>query len=223
MVDLSKVSFVWKTTVDAGTAFSDSICLLFPPKVGRRGPVLLLSPPDVDEGVSESLRGLSSLLRHQGFSVTLDSWSRKEQWQLGPMPWLHSQMMELKRGAGRAVLVLTHTALERAQEWVLLDKTMGREGDHPHSAVFTASLFLIHSDRQRGGAGERFLLVTFDSDLCRTSRRPQLPQLLWGLQLFQLPSQTKALLTELSVGGTHREAPWRTRGHDPTLSRSELL
>lgn len=189
-----------------------SICSpFFPVQVGRQAPVLLLSPPDVDDGLSKSVCELSSLLRHQGFSVTPDSCCRKEQCDLGPIPWLHSQMMKLNRQDGRAVLVLTHAAVERALEWELQDKIKEEEGDHPHSAIFKSSLFLINTDRQLGRARKRFVLVTFDSDLCRKSR---LPELLLGLRLFQLPSQTKALLRELAVGGSDmgtRQRPLKQR------------
>lgn len=160
--------------------------------------MLLLSPPDVDDGVSRSVCDLGSLLRQQGFSVTLDSCCRQEQCDLGPIPWLHSQMLQLNRQHGRAVLVLTPAAVERALEWDLQDQIKEEEGDHPHAAVFKSSLFLIKTDRQLGRSGEHFVLVTFDSDLCRKSR---LPELLWGLRRFQLPLQTRALLTELAVGG----------------------
>lgn len=165
--------------------------------------MLLLSPPDVDDGLSKLVCELGSLLRHQGFSVTLDSCCRQEQCDLGPIPWLHSQMMQLNRQHGRAVLVLTHAAVERALEWDLQDRIKEEEGDHPHSAVFKSSLFLIKTDRQLGRSRERFVLVTFDSDLRRRSR---LPELLLGPRLFQLPSQTRALLTELAVGGTRQRA-----------------
>lgn len=168
-----------------------------PPLVGRLGPVLVLSPPDLDDALSKSVCELSSLLHRQGFSVTLDSCCRREQCRLGPIPWLYSQMMKLKKQDGRAVLVLTHAAVERALEWELRGETKEEEGDHPHSAIFKTSLFLINSDRQQRARG-RFVLVTFDPDLRRRSR---LPELLVGLRLFQLPSQTKALLTELAVPG----------------------
>lgn len=188
--------------------------------VGWQGPVLLLSPPDVDDGLSKSVCDLSTLLRHQGFSVTLDSCCRREQCHLGPIPWLYSQMMKLNAQDGRAVLVLTPAAVERALEWELRDKMKEEEGDHPHSAIFKSSLVLINSDRQKK-AGGRFVLVTFDADLRRTSR---LPELLSGLRLFQLPSQTKALLTELAVRGGHLGTrPRALRSRDtPPLSPSEM-
>lgn len=175
--------------------------LFFPLKVGGNASILLLSPPDVDDGVSKSMGKLSDLLRHHGFSVVTDIWNRKEQCELGPIPWLYSQMMEANND--RVVLVLTPGALERAHKWVQQGKTKEEEGDHPHSAVFTACLFHIYTDSQLQRTTERFILVMFDSDPCRKSRlpKPLLPKPLLGLPLFRLPSQDKALLKELTVGG----------------------
>lgn len=167
-----------------------------PLKVGRNASVLLLSPPDVDKGVSKSMCELSYLLLHHGFSVVTDFWSRQQQCELGPIPWFHSQMMEPNNN--RVVLVLTPAALERAHKWVQQGRTMEEEGDHPHSAVFTACLFHIYTDQQLQRTTKRFVLVMFDADLCRKS---QLPRPLLGLPLFWLPSQNKALLKELTVGG----------------------
>ena len=165
--------------------------------------MVLLSPPDVDPSVSESICQLGSLLGEQGFSVSVDQWSRKEQCSLGPMPWLHSQMMELNSQGGRVVLVLNHKALERAEEWTHRRKeAVKTKGDatsqteSPYSDLFQASLFLVQTDKQLGRAGERFTLVRFDSSL-RMDRT--LPELFQGLLLFQFPSQTQALLTELTV------------------------
>lgn len=175
----------------------------------------------MDDGVSERMCELGSLLRQQGFGVTLDSCCRKEQCDFGPIPWFHSQMMTMKTQEGRAVLVLTRAAVERALEWELQDRIKEEEGDHPHSAVFKSSLFLIKTDQQLGRAGECFVLVTFESDLCSKSR---LPELLLGPKLFQLPSQTKALLTELAVGGRDTGTRQRAlRNRDVTTpSKSEM-
>ncbi|XP_044029523.1 uncharacterized protein il17rc [Siniperca chuatsi] len=182
--------------------------------IGRNRHVVLLSPPDVDDGVSESVCRLGSLLCNQGFSVSVDQWSRKEQCTLGPLPWLHSQLLQLKSHGGRVVLVLTRKALERAEEWTHkgVIKMKGEDKGlpqmwSPYSDVFTASLCLIQADKQLGRAGERFLLVKFDSHP-RSDR--SLPELLQGLPLLQLPSQTQALLTELTVGGTGRGLGRRT-------------
>lgn len=145
------------------------------------------------------MRNLSSLLRRRGFNVVEDCCCRTQQSKLGPIPWFHSQMMELN--SGRVVLVLTHLALERARQWAQRGRTKEEEGDHPHSAVFTACLFHIDCDAQLQKTRERFVLVTFDSDSCRKS---QLPKPLLGLRLFRLPLQIKALLKELTVGGRAR-------------------
>lgn len=183
-------------------------------EIGRKRHVVLLSPPDVDDSVSELVCRLGSWLCNQGFSVSVDQWSRKEQCSLGPLPWLHSQLLELKSHGGRVVLVLTRKALERAEEWTRKEVIMMTGDDEglpqilsPYSDVFTASLCLIQADKQLGSAGERFLLVKFDSHP-RSDR--SLPELLQGLPLLQLPSQTQALLTELSVGGTSRGLGRRT-------------
>ncbi|XP_059185254.1 interleukin-17 receptor C [Centropristis striata] len=179
-------------------------------KIDRKGHVVLLSPPDVDDGISKAVCHLGSQLCNQGFSVSVDQWSRKEQCTLGPVPWLHSQLLELNRLGGRVVLVLTKRALERAEEWTCVDREVIRTSS-PYSDVFTASLFLIQADKQLGRAGERFLLVKFDSN---PSSDRSLPELLQGLRLFQLPSQNQALFSELAVGGTGRRTwtgwKWRT-------------
>ncbi|XP_036956919.1 interleukin-17 receptor C-like [Acanthopagrus latus] len=178
-------------------------------EIGGNRLVVLLSPPDVDGGVSESVCQLGSMLCTRGFRVSVDQWSIKEQCTLGPLPWLHSQLLELNSQRGRVVLVVTRKALERAEEWTHRHKedikTKGQENrglpltGSPYSDVFMASLCLIEADRLQGRAGERFLLATFDPHP-RSDRN--LPELLQGLRLFQLPSQTGALLTELTVGGT---------------------
>ncbi|XP_068451068.1 uncharacterized protein il17rc [Clinocottus analis] len=182
-------------------------------KIGRKVHVVLLSPPDMDDGVSESVCRLGSQLCHKGFSVSVDQWSRKEQCTMGPLPWLHSQLLELNSRGGRVVLVLTRKALERAKEWTHRNtEVIKTKGDYkglpqicsPYSDVFTASLSFIQADKQKGRAGERFLLVTLDS---HSNSDRSLPELLQGLPLFQLPSQTQALLSELTVGRTWRG--WR--------------
>ncbi|CAJ1050717.1 interleukin-17 receptor C [Xyrichtys novacula] len=183
-------------------------------KVGRPCHVVVLSPPDTDAGVSESVCQLGSLLSNRGFSVSVDQWSRKEQCTLGPLPWLHSQLLELKGHGGRVVLVLTGKALEKAEEWtqwhkedirIKRDDKSGPQMWSPYSDVFTASLCLIQAEKEQGRAGKHFLLVTFDSN---TGGNRSLPELFQGLPLFHLPSKTQALLSELTVGGTKRGS-WR--------------
>uniref|UniRef100_A0A3B5B7H4 Uncharacterized LOC103359679 n=1 Tax=Stegastes partitus TaxID=144197 RepID=A0A3B5B7H4_9TELE len=183
-------------------------------KIGRKGHVVLLSPPDVDDGVSESVHQLWSLLCSQGFSVSVDMWSRKEQCDLGPLPWLHSQLLKINSLGSRAVLILNGKALERTEEWTRSSKvvieTKGEDRlppqlQSPYYDMFAASLFLIQADKQLGRAGERFVLVRFDSPSKQThSSDRSLPELLQGLPLFQLPSQTPSLLAELTA------VPWDT-------------
>lgn len=174
--------------------------------------MVLLSPPDADAGLSESVCQLGSLLSEHGFSVSVDQWSRKEQCTLGPLPWLHSQLLELKTQGGRIVLVLTPKALERADEWTHWHKEtikikMGGN-DYPqicspYSDVFSASLCLIQADKEQGRAGERFLLVTLDS---HPSSDRSLPELFQGVPLLHLPSNTQALMSELTVGHTGKRS-----------------
>lgn len=180
--------------------------------------MVLLSPPDADDGVSESVCKLGSMLSAKGFSVSVDQWSREKQCTLGPMLWLHSQLLELKnQGGGRVVLVLTHKALERAEEWTRWHKeTVRTKGEDrglsqlesPYSDAFMACLCLIQGEKQMGKAAERFVLVKFDSN---PSHDKTLPELFQGLLLFHLPSQTHTLLTELTVsetGRASRRRPW---------------
>ncbi|KAM9759732.1 interleukin-17 receptor C-like isoform 1-T2 [Menidia menidia] len=184
-------------------------------KIVRKGHVVLLSPPDVDDAVSESVCRLGSHLCNQGFSVSVDQWSRKEQSTLGPLPWLHSQLLKLKSMEGRILLVLSRRALNRIEEWSHLNRNAeGIEDRQLHGAysdLFTASLFYIDAYKKQGTAGEHFCLVKFDCHPveCPTSNR-KLPELLHGLPLFHLPNQTRSLLTELAVIDTDRRSGGRT-------------
>ncbi|XP_061583175.1 interleukin-17 receptor C [Cololabis saira] len=173
-------------------------------KIGRKGHIVLLSPPDVDDGVSEAVCQLGSFLCSQGFSVSVDQWSRKEQCTLGPLTWLHSQLLKLDSMGGRVLLVLTHKASERTEEWTHWSKNEevknSQELKSPYSDLFSGSLVLIQANRQLGRADERFVLVKFDSHPTqRHNGDKSLPGLLQGLPLFQLPSQTQSLLSELTV------------------------
>ncbi|XP_057701305.1 uncharacterized protein il17rc isoform X2 [Corythoichthys intestinalis] len=185
----------------------------------QKGHVVLLSPPDSCEGVSE-VCSLGCLLRSQGFSVSVDQWCRMEQCNLGPLPWLHSQLLHVKNLGGRAVLILTRRAMGLVHEWSRqhwenlqaerLDRSMPQS---PYSDVFVASLHLILRDKQQGRTGERFLLVTFDHDIVQPPC--SLPELFQGLHLFQLPSQMNTLLCELAggtgkgKGGQRTKAGWK--------------
>ncbi|CAL8403455.1 unnamed protein product [Arctogadus glacialis] len=188
-----------------------------------RGQALVLSPPDAEEGLCELVCGLGSSLREQGLGVSVDQWSRAELCSLGPLPWLYAQLLRLEKqgGGGRVVLVLTRGALQRAHQWTCLS---GREEDplrtgppattapSPYSDVFWACLACVAGARGRGQAGERFLLVDFEA--CPRELAwggGPLPELLEGLSVFRLPSQSQALLLELTRGAaTHTKAQQRT-------------
>lgn len=171
----------------------------------RKGHVVVLTPPEVDRGVSESVCRLGSLLSQRGLSVAVDLWCREDQRRLGPLPWLHSQLQEQSRLGGPVLLVLTPQALEAAEEWsrrqqgVVKAQRLDKDLLQICSDLFTASLCLIRVNKQLGTAGGRFLLVSFDSDSAHllSSKRSVL-ELLQGLPLFQLPSQMQALLSELA-------------------------
>lgn len=166
--------------------------------------MVLVSPPEVDEVVAESLSQVGSLLAGHGLDVRMDQWSREQQSIMGPVPWLHSQLLELKQQrGGRVVLVLTCKALDAAEEWIRSEAGGTKVGDEgvtrmesPHCDLFVACLRLIHGAKQAGRAGEVFVLMTFDSRVWKDVR---LPELFQGLPWFHVPSQTQALLTGLTV------------------------
>ncbi|XP_062327477.1 interleukin-17 receptor C-like isoform X2 [Osmerus eperlanus] len=200
-------------------------------RAGRKGHMVLLSPPDAEGAVSEQVCELGSLLVAQGFRVSVDLWSRAQLGSLGPLPWLHSQLHLLDTQGGRVLVVLNRSAWEKAQQWGLdplrqgliaqgedpqaggrgdMDRDhSGVQGSSPYKDVFSACLSCIQADHQRGGAGERFTLVTFESHPARPSTGSQrgLPELLQGLPWFHLPSQRQGLLSALSGG--RREVSWR--------------
>uniref|UniRef100_A0A3B5LRI8 SEFIR domain-containing protein n=1 Tax=Xiphophorus couchianus TaxID=32473 RepID=A0A3B5LRI8_9TELE len=172
------------------------------------GHVMLLYPPDDDKRLPELLCHLGSSLQALGFTVSLDLWSQGELSVLGPVPWLHSRLDRLKRQGGKVVLVLTQTTWTRAEEWGACscenneESIKGAEGDSAlsrHVDVFGASLSCILADYLQGRAGERFMLVQFESlpPAPPGGYRP-LPRLFCGLHLYSLPSQSLGFLTELA-------------------------
>ncbi|KAM9751279.1 interleukin-17 receptor C [Menidia menidia] len=178
------------------------------------GHVLLLYPPDDEnQRLPELLCHLGSSLQAVGFTVSLDLWSQSELAKLGPVAWLHSRLDRLQRQGGKVVLVLTQATWTRAEEWGAQSsfrntprgpgedvETAGRCNASSHRAdVFGASLSCILADYLRGRAGERFMLVQFESlpPEPPASFRP-LPQLFRGLHVYSLPSQSLGFLTELA-------------------------
>uniref|UniRef100_A0A3B4FCE6 Uncharacterized LOC102208752 n=1 Tax=Pundamilia nyererei TaxID=303518 RepID=A0A3B4FCE6_9CICH len=172
--------------------------------------VVLLYPPDDNPCLPELLCHLGSSLQSLGFSVSLDLWSHAELSMLGPVPWLHSQLDQLQRQGGKVVLVLTQASWTKAEEWGaqrserkrhVKEEEAGR--DYPGSSrcadVFSASLSCVLADYLQGRAGERFMLVQFESLPPEPpgSFRP-LPELFRGLHVYSLPSQSLGFLTELA-------------------------
>lgn len=186
--------------------------------------VVLLYPPNDDQALPGLMCHLGSSLQALGFNVSLDLWSQAELSALGPVPWLHSRLDQLKRQGGKVVLVLTQAAWTRAEEWGArswerntprqknTDNAEDQAGKGylvssslPCVDVFSASLSCILADYLQGRAGERFTLVQFES---LPPEPPgdfrSLPELFRGLHVYSLPSQSLGFLTELAGA---RQAP----------------
>uniref|UniRef100_A0A8C6Q684 SEFIR domain-containing protein n=1 Tax=Nothobranchius furzeri TaxID=105023 RepID=A0A8C6Q684_NOTFU len=164
------------------------ICLAILGAYLVQGHVVLLYPSDDDRHLPGMLCHLGSSLQALGFTVSLDLWSQAELSALGPVPWLHSRLDQLQRQGGKVVLVLTKATWTRAEE------------SYPPSSrrvdVFGASLSCILADYLQGRAGERLMLVQFES-LPPEGFRP-FPCLFCGLHVYSLPSQSLGFLTELA-------------------------
>lgn len=187
-----------------------------PPGAVGGGHVVLLYPPDDDRALPQLMCHLGSSLQALGFSVSLDLWSQAELSLLGPVPWLHSRLDRLKRQGGKVVLVLTQATWIKAEEWgarswersTAMEKSKDgekKEAGRSYAAssrcvdVFSASLSCILADYLQGRAGERFMLVQFESLPPEPPGcfRP-LPELFRGLHVYSLPSQSLGFLTELA-------------------------
>ncbi|XP_076858849.1 uncharacterized protein il17rc [Brachyhypopomus gauderio] len=181
------------------------------------GKVLLLHACSSEKGQDHLVCGLGTVLRDLGFVVYLDLWNQSEVSSVGPAPWLHSRLGQLKH-SGRALIVLSSSALERARGFwdvwlggkdeerprpdtkadeILCDKNLpGISSD-----VFGSALSCILRDHLKGAAGKHFALVQFDSQKLIKGEK-DVPELFRGLRLYQLPSETRQLLMEL-----HRDRP----------------
>ncbi|XP_068191095.1 interleukin-17 receptor C isoform X2 [Antennarius striatus] len=177
------------------------------------GHVVLLYPSDDSRALPGLMSQLGSSLQALGFSVSLDLWSQAELSILGPVPWLHSRMNQLQKQGGKVVLALTKMAWVRAEEWGVLswDANAPREttegekrgrscaASSPCVDAFYASMSCILADYLLGRAGERFMLVQFES----LPSEPlggfhPLPEFFSGLHVYSLPSQSLGFLTELA-------------------------
>ncbi|XP_031424246.1 uncharacterized protein il17rc isoform X1 [Clupea harengus] len=206
---------------------------------GGRGHVLLLHPPCEDPSTSELVCLLGSTLKSLGFSVSLDLWSHTELGAVGPVPWLHSQMELLQTRGGRALVVLSHTALKRAEEWSWLGWRGVRGGSFvgtdldggqgppspcsPPADVFSAGLSCLLEDHQRGCALRRFSLVQFDSHSPFTPGKTDagLPLLFQGLSMYRLPTDSRAFLDAIMQHGgvLVRSRRWQSRWLSRALMR----
>ncbi|KAK5863791.1 hypothetical protein PBY51_000795 [Eleginops maclovinus] len=176
------------------------------------GHVVLLYPPDENQALPELMSHLGSSLQALGLTVSLDLWSQTELSVLGPVPWLHSRLNRLQKQGGKVVLVLTQAAWIRADEWGARswERNTPKENNRdieetafnvssPCVDVFTASLSCILADYLQGRAGERFVLVQFESLPPEPPGGFQaLPELFRGLHVYSLPSQSLGFLTELA-------------------------
>ncbi|KAM8829708.1 interleukin-17 receptor C isoform 1-T1 [Synchiropus picturatus] len=196
--------------------------------------VILLYPPANDQTLCELVCHLGSSLQTLGFSVSLDLWSQRELSELGPVPWLHSRLDRLRRQGGKVVVVLSKAAWVRAEEWGAWERSTPREkrssldaGTSPCLDVFSASLSCILADYLQGRAGERFMLVQFESlppeppGGCK-----MIPELFRGLHVYSLPSQSLGFLTELagarqtSTASARRKRAGGIRRASQALARS---
>ncbi|XP_067268527.1 interleukin-17 receptor C [Pseudorasbora parva] len=187
--------------------------------VGEGAELLLVCPPDADGAVIQLLCRLCSSLSDFGFSVSLDLWNRSEINALGPVPWLHSCLEAVRRCGGKAVMVLTPDACERAKQWGCPGAKREPEEVQMCSEVFDATLSCILGDYLLGRAGERFALAQFDGRCIATA----LPEFFRGLPLFSLPSQSLDFITELTKGartGGKVSERWERAGARRAASRA---
>lgn len=176
--------------------------------------MVLLYPPDDDPGLPELMCHLASSLQTLGFSVSLDLWSQGELSALGPVPWFHSRLDQLKRQGGKAVLALTPAACRRAEAWAAQSGTSGDGAGSKVSSsvdVFTASMSCILADYLQGCAGERFTLVQLESMPRPAGASGTLPDLFHDLRIYSLPSQSLGFLTELAVASKRDAASARRK------------
>ncbi|XP_072521701.1 interleukin-17 receptor C isoform X2 [Salminus brasiliensis] len=165
------------------------------------GEVLLLHACGTDPG---SVCALAVQLSELGFGVCLDLWSQKEVGSWGPGPWFHSKLTQLQKHGGKALVVLSDSALDMAEacwdSWTGEGAGVGKQGKADNrtppcfSDVFGSALNCIFSAHLKGGAAEHFTLVHFDS---QGLVKKDMPELFRGLELYDLPSESHQLLAQL--------------------------
>ncbi|GAA6067846.1 uncharacterized protein il17rc, partial [Tachysurus ichikawai] len=114
--------------------------------------------------------------------------------KLGPTPWLHSRLQHVQKSGGKTLVLLSHDAVHRAEahskSWSC---GSNKEDGKKSNDVFSSALSSLFSARLQGGAVEHFALVQLESEAL------ELPELFQGLKLYQLPSESQRLLTDLQT------------------------
>lgn len=159
-----------------------------------KGQVLLLHSSATDPHL---VCKLGLLLSELGYRVFLDLWNQTELGSLGPTAWLHSKLDHIQKHGGKALLLLSPSALQRAEcYWNIAVERQGNPATYC-SDTLASALTCIFADRQKGGAAQRFILVQLDCH--ELLIKEELPVLLRGLPLYKLPSQSRGLLMELCL------------------------
>ncbi|XP_026993261.1 uncharacterized protein il17rc [Tachysurus fulvidraco] len=168
---------------------------------GRLGDVLLVHSSGSDSSFSDTVCWFATWLSELGFSVSLDLWNQAVVSKLGPTPWLHSRLQHVQKSGGKTLVLLSHDAVHRAEahseSWSCVsNKEDGKTSKTSwmwNADVFSSALSSIFSARLQGCAVEHFALVQLESGAL------ELPELFQGLKLYQLPSESQRLLTDLQT------------------------
>ncbi|KAI7795249.1 uncharacterized protein il17rc [Triplophysa rosa] len=164
---------------------------------------------------------LGQMFSELGFDVFLDLCYQTELGSLGPAPWFHSKLSHVQKHGGKVLLMLSPSTLQYAEWYWNLHKKGKEKIPKNVSAcsadVLGAALGCILADRQKGGAPQRFVLLQYDNIKNLINEESDVPELLRGLPLYKLPSQTQGLLGELcseslnSLSGTLKKMWWMKR------------
>ncbi|XP_028679906.1 interleukin-17 receptor C isoform X2 [Erpetoichthys calabaricus] len=182
--------------------------------------VLIVCPFEEDFAVEIIVSSLGKCLNELGFSVSLDLWSRSELCTLGPVPWLHFRLGQLRSEGGKAVVILTKGSVERAGQWVrYLENGANASPNYqaaglcsPYVDVFSASLSCIYADILQGRAGERFVLAQFESPFLSSLKCDKVPEIFRSIPVYKLPSNSLGFLRVLSSHSHKWLQSFRLRG-----------
>lgn len=138
---------------------------------------------------------LGQIFSELGFGVFLDLCNQTELGSLGPAPWFHSKLTRVQKLGGKVLLMVSPSTLQYAERyWNTYKKGPGKmPGNFSacSSDVLSAALGCIIAD------GQNFVLVQLDNGEHLIEEECDMPELLRGLPLYRLPSQTRGLLGEL--------------------------